>query len=57
MFTIKWQNNTGDWFESATEYRFEANNLYQWKKTGGVAKLVEFWEDDVLVSFWDRSLA
>lgn len=53
MRTLKWQNNSGDWFQD--DYPVvTAMVIFKWKMTGGVTKRIEMWEDDELldISCW-----
>ena len=53
MLTLKYENNSGHWFSS--EYIDNmAHVVYEWKKTGGVAKTVQLWDGDVLVNEWSK---
>jgi hypothetical protein len=54
MYTIKYQNLSGDWFTTNCPDVSSANIIYEWKKTGGVCKYVEMWNDDKLVMFWEN---
>lgn len=54
MYTIKYQNNSGNWFESNCPDVSSAEVVYNWKKTGGVAVKVEMWLDGKMIQFWER---
>lgn len=52
MRTLKWQNNSGDWFQD--DYPVvTAMVIFKWKMTGGVTKRIEMWEDDELLDMWE----
>ncbi len=54
MYTVKYQNNSGDWFATECPDVSAANVIYEWKKTGGVCKAVQLWNNDKLVMYLEK---
>lgn len=52
MYSIKFQNNSGNWFTTECPDVSSANVIYQWKQTGGVCKTVQMFYNDDMIKSW-----
>lgn len=54
MYTVKYQNLSGDWFKTNCPDVSSAFVVFEWKKTGGVCQRAEMWKDEQIVDTWEK---